>query len=336
MAKNRLSWSGAWALSALAHVGFMLLPTPGSSARSPRRPSDPLKLTIRSVEPPPPEPRAEPEPPPSPPPERAHKTKKPRRRRARRPEPPPAEPRAPEVASVEPPPAPPKPAVVETAPQLGELDLELRPKAGRFGPASRGTWRLPIPRVETSPIPEGLSPTEGGGFEFRDRGFVAEIARDGTVSFKGGTSLDYSGTGASFDITDGLMSASGDDPYHYEKAKFLKRTRAFREGLYDRARKQNLAEATRTARKRIEAIWFDGSDPVAVRRERLFKLWDECLETGDEAAVLAARFVRSSVLAFIRRTIPRGDPDAFSQDELERLNEGRYSKQRFSPYAAVD
>jgi hypothetical protein len=42
--------------------------------------------------------------------------------------------------------------------------------------------------------------------------------------------------------------------------------------------------------------------------------------------------VRASVLAFVRRVLPRGSRDAFDALELERLNAARSSRQRFVPY----
>ena len=98
------------------------------------------------------------------------------------------------------------------------------------------------------------------------------------------------------------------------------------------ARKEELAAAVNAVRPRLEAAWADKSTPVAVRRRRLFGAWDECAEEGPEAVVTAAGLARKVIITFIRETIPADHPDAFTAEELEKLNKGRASKERFSPY----
>ena len=44
------------------------------------------------------------------------------------------------------------------------------------------------------------------------------------------------------------------------------------------------------------------------------------------------RRARAVVIAFIRARIPEGHPDAYLPAELDRLNGGRRSVERFAPY----
>jgi len=326
--RMRTSWSWAWVASAVAHGLFMLAPTPGAS-RHVRSPDAPLVIDLAKK----PAPEPEPEPPSAPKPEPEPRSAA-EPKAAPRPAEPSREPRAP---------APPEASTPEApAPEPPpDVDLDLKPKPGRF--AARGASRgAPPPRaappaagrVESSPIPEGLEPKGGGRFEYRDRGFTAEIARDGSVTFDGRNNVKYSGTGASFDVTEAVMAASGDDAFHTEKMRFLKRTAWFRSRLAARAREDDLAEARRRTLARVKAIWTNEAKDPADRREQLFAMWDECVESGDEAAVATARFVRRTVLGFIRRRLPEGHPDAFTEAELDRLNASRDSKTAFTPYDA--
>jgi hypothetical protein len=70
-------------------------------------------------------------------------------------------------------------------------------------------------------------------------------------------------------------------------------------------------------------------EALAERRQLLFELWDECDNTN------SGREARASILAFIRRRLPLGGADAYSPDELERLNGRRTTAEPFDPYGVV-
>ena len=82
----------------------------------------------------------------------------------------------------------------------------------------------------------------------------------------------------------------------------------------------------------LDALWIDARWPVAYRRQLLFELWDECLDEGPDDLVLASTQARRTIEAFVRKRLPRGSADAFSDGELEQLNVRRESKEAFRPY----
>ena len=55
-------------------------------------------------------------------------------------------------------------------------------------------------------------------------------------------------------------------------------------------------------------------------------MWDDCDEEGDGLNV------RRQVIEFVRSEIPQTGTDAFTVDELRRLNAERESTMEFSPY----
>lgn len=69
-----------------------------------------------------------------------------------------------------------------------------------------------------------------------------------------------------FDLTDELMRFHGQDPYRFEKAKFLAATSRLRSGLAARQRARNMAEAQRTLSSELDAIAKDTRFSPALRR----------------------------------------------------------------------
>ncbi len=134
-----------------------------------------------------------------------------------------------------------------------------------------------------------------------------------------------------FDLTEELMRRAKIDPYLAEKLAFMDRTREERMQIAASWRSESLREALHRMPGELERLWRAGGDP-AVRRRTLFQLWDECAETGSPQVVATARAVRGTVLAFIRRRLPRGSRHAYSDAELDALNRSRTSRERFAPY----
>jgi hypothetical protein len=320
------SWRWAWLASAVAHVGFMLLPTPGASRQITSR-TTPLELRLA-----PPDPELVPEPETEAPPEA-----EPPPARKPAPEPVPAPVNVPGPDRTEPPapePRTPAPAPSTSAPKNLDFDLKRRSSGAGGG---RGSLVLPTPRLEQRPrLPRGLKRKAGGGFEYRHRGFVAEIARDGTVSFDGRGNIKPTGLGVSFDLTEAVMDASGDDAFHTEKIRFLEKTAYLRADLAKKARQENLLLAQRDVMSRVRSLWSNARIPAEERRRLLFEIWDECAETGPPDVLETSAFLRRSLLAFIRRELPADHPDAFDPDELEALNARRASQTRFEPYGPSD
>lgn len=137
----------------------------------------------------------------------------------------------------------------------------------------------------------------------------------------------------SFDATDAVMRAAGMDPYAAAKLKWLDDTRAERMELKRRHRLLELGKSTLSMRRHLARLWARPGLDDAGRRDALFELWDDCIDSGDDTAVLeACKRTRAEVIGFIRARLPAGAPAAYSADELRALNRRRISTLAFAPY----
>jgi hypothetical protein len=134
-----------------------------------------------------------------------------------------------------------------------------------------------------------------------------------------------------FDVTDALMRRQGIDPYASYKMKVLDATRDERVEIGSRYRTQQLARSRELMQNNLTALWARPLD-AAARKEALFELWDDCAETGSEELVIAGRAARSQLVGFLRSKLPPGSADAFTADEVARLNARRKSRESFAPY----
>jgi hypothetical protein len=96
------------------------------------------------------------------------------------------------------------------------------------------------------------------------------------------------------DLTDELMRLAGQDPYRYEKARFLEATSKLRGGLAARALAENIGRAKAELPTRLEAIACDASRSVRERRATIEALRDEM--TGDTPA---AREAKDTIARFL-------------------------------------
>jgi hypothetical protein len=187
-----------------------------------------------------------------------------------------------------------------------------------------------------------LRPDGDGGYRMDRETFAARVDRDGRVTFSDKANIQSDGPTAGgfgavgwagrFDITDALMRARGEDPYRYEKAKFLDETREMRYAMAAVERSENLREAVHALSTFLEKVWAHDSWSPEERRRIIFELWDDCAEQGDREVLEAASQVRASIIGFIRRRLPEGSVAGYGADELARLNRGRLSRQTFDPY----
>ena len=168
-----------------------------------------------------------------------------------------------------------------------------------------------------------------GSREYHGHAFTARIMPDGSVRFsdrgpiEGGEML--AGGPARFDVTDMIMGSQGQDPYRAEREWFMEETEDVRIELETAAAARLRADAMAGVPGRLAAMW-GRSTPAAIRRRAIFRMWDECDEEGDGAAV------RRQVISFIRGEIPESSPDAFTVEEMRRWNADRESTAEFSPY----
>jgi hypothetical protein len=164
------------------------------------------------------------------------------------------------------------------------------------------------------------------GWLHEDGWFLARVADDGSVTFRDiWVKYDPRIVAMRFDLTDMVMRWRGEDPYRYEKAKFLAAT--FDERMKMRAAHdaERMRGALLDLPRRLAAIWRRPM-PASERRRILFDLWDQCDEGEDGASA------RAIIVAFVRARLPAGTSDAFSSEELATLNGARTTQARFEPY----
>jgi hypothetical protein len=128
-----------------------------------------------------------------------------------------------------------------------------------------------------------------------------------------------------FDLTDWLERTVGNDPYSYEKARFMEATRERRAEMSATARRERMRDALAKLPDFLAAVWAHEPWSERERRYILFKLWDECDDSNDGAQA------RATINAFVRKQVP-----SYSNDEIEALNEERTSEQRFEPYTKAE
>ena len=136
--------------------------------------------------------------------------------------------------------------------------------------------------------------------------------------------------GGPLDITSYLHRKFVGDPFSSRKLKMLDTTRAERAERGAAHRAAQLGRSAELMERNLEALWRATTDP-AVRRQALFELWDECVE-GDDPDGVAGDRARAMVIGWIGSHLPRGQPGAFSADDIAALDARRVSKRHFAPY----
>lgn len=121
-----------------------------------------------------------------------------------------------------------------------------------------------------------------------------EACRRGDACFFDGRAIII-GISGIVDVTDELMRLNGQDPYRFEKAKFLAATSRLRSGLAARQRARNLAEAKRSLPDELEAIAKDDRFSPTQRRSIV-----EALRAEIDPAVPGAAELRAQIDTFLR------------------------------------
>jgi hypothetical protein len=118
----------------------------------------------------------------------------------------------------------------------------------------------------------------------------------------------------SFDLTDEIMRAHGQDPYAYEKARFLSATFEFRIQMAIEARKADLKSSLALLPERLDELLGDERYTARERRRILYELWYETDATAEGER--AARAIEAA----IRRRLPCGSVLAYPGEELEAFH----------------
>lgn len=173
---------------------------------------------------------------------------------------------------------------------------------------------------------------ENDGYHYDGPSFSAKIAMDGKVTFDDHSIRDFKGLSGGFDITDLAMKGHHQDPYRYEKEKFMDNTSKLRSELTARARKDRLESSLAALPYHLEQVWSDVSRPARERRGVLYAMWREAAGSDDEVGA-AGKKARATIEAFIRDRLPEGSEDAYTDDELRRYN-APAGALKFEPYRA--
>jgi hypothetical protein len=128
------------------------------------------------------------------------------------------------------------------------------------------------------------------------------------------------------DLTDAYMRWMKQDPYRPAKARFLAATFDKRTKMATRRHADLLRQSLDELPARLQALWLDPARPPVEKRHLLFLLWSEASE-GE-----TGRAARLTIERFIRATLPRDAPDAFTDTEMARYREE--SSGAFAPYPA--
>jgi len=201
--------------------------------------------------------------------------------------------------------------------------------------------------------PPSLRRTSDGGYRWEGTGFTARIEPDGAVSFSDLPGFRFGGLGPEadptayadfrpapgalppgstvdvrfrFDITEALERRHGNDPYYADRAWFLEQTEEVRDRLARRHAEEQHRRQLLRLRGRLDALMQDESRPLSSRHREVFATWDDFDE--DEVG----RRARDALIAFVRERWPDGSANAFTAAELDALNAGRTSEERFDPY----
>jgi hypothetical protein len=193
---------------------------------------------------------------------------------------------------------------------------------------------LPLPQ----PLPEGTPTLEGSVRDLLGRKRAATGPSRPKVP-PGGALLEVcerrrecpdpavvvSALGGTFDLTDEILRLLGEDPYRYQKARFLAATSTFRLELARKQRARRVRDLVKDLDADLAQVWADARFVPGERRRLLFHRWLE-MDASPEGRKAAA-----VTEAFIRRTLPAGSKDAFTPAELQALDR-LAAPRRFNPY----
>lgn len=214
---------------------------------------------------------------------------------------------------------------------------------GGRGPADTAAMQ-PQPMIQGKPrtLEEaGFIQRRNGALVYKDpeRRFNATLHPDGRITFRNRIGTPFA---AMPGMTEVLRDASDQELYRIEKRRLIEATEELRMAYAARNAQRNVTEQLSGLERQLDTIWKRASLSAEQRRALLFERWDECEELeprkSEEGAEMddmrkkAGAVARRKIEAYIRRTLPPGSPDAYSEAELRALNANRTSKQPFSPY----
>ena len=130
----------------------------------------------------------------------------------------------------------------------------------------------------------------------------------------------------SADLADEYYRMLDEDPYRYEKARFLSSTTNMRLKMAAESQIRDMRLALHDLPGRLDRLWKDPTQPPAVKRLMICALWSELYhdERGREATNVINHFVRTR--------LPLGSTDAYTPAELDSCNATAEPPAKFDPY----
>lgn len=176
-----------------------------------------------------------------------------------------------------------------------------------------------------------LKARANGSFVYDGAQFSAEVAPDGTVRFHDRRArYSASKVTLSFDLFDNFASGFPNGTRHrYEKASFLGATFDRRTAMAAKWYSRQIRAAEQELLRRLDAIWADTRYRRRERRRIICLLWEDLESTAANAPTSAP-----IIEGWIRKRLPRGSPDAYSNDELDACSRAGVSAPVFRPYGA--
>ena len=113
----------------------------------------------------------------------------------------------------------------------------------------------------------------------------------------------------SADLTDEYYRMLGEDPYRYDKAKFLSSTYDMRLKMAAESQVRDMRLALHDLPNRLDRLWRDPGQPPAAKRLLICRLWSELYrdDRGREATNVVNHFVRTR--------LPLGSASAYTPAE---------------------
>jgi hypothetical protein len=176
-----------------------------------------------------------------------------------------------------------------------------------------------------------LKPGANGTLLYEASQFSAEVAPDGTVTFHD-RRISYSARRAafSFDLSDEFVRefAHGTS-YPYLKANFLAATFNRRTEMAAELNSRQMRAARAELPRQLDALWDDTRYRRRERRRIVFLLWQELDKSSADG-----RSTATAIEAWIRKRLPRGSADAYSDQELDAYSHERRGEPAFNPYGS--
>jgi hypothetical protein len=176
-----------------------------------------------------------------------------------------------------------------------------------------------------------LKPGANGSLVYEAPQFSAVVAPDGTVTFQD-RRLAYSARKStfSFDLSDEFArELAHGTAYPYPKANFLAATFNRRMAMAAEVNSRQMRTARAELPRQLDGLWDDTRYRRRERRRIVFLLWQEL-----DRSTADGRSTSTAIEAWIRKRLPRGSPDAYSDQELDAYSHERNGGPVFNPYGS--